>query len=75
MLQDINNEQGWLTAVFAPTGLAAFNVNGHTIHRFFKLPVFNDNNDTHWPLSDQNIKLMRQHMKNLILGICGNYDL
>ena len=34
------NEDGWIFAVLAPTGLAAFNVNGQTIHRFFKLPIF-----------------------------------
>lgn len=29
--------------VIAPTGIAALNVNGQTIHKFFKIPVIGDN--------------------------------
>ena len=54
------NQQGWIVAILAPTGLAAFNVNGLTDHRFFKLPVFNDKGEKHWPLSDSNVKIIRQ---------------
>ena len=32
---------GWYVLVLAPTGLAAYNVNGQTIHRFLKMPVHN----------------------------------
>lgn len=66
-----NNNDGWIVAVLAPTGIAAFNINGLTIHRFFKLPVFNDNEDKHWTLSDANLKIIRQFVKNLKLIIIG----
>lgn len=71
LYQKENIDQGWLVAVLAPTGLAAFNVNGLTIHRFFKLPVFNDTGDQHWPLSDGNLKLIRALQPNLKLLIIG----
>ena len=61
----------WSVAILAPTGIAAFNVNGLTIHRFFKLPVFNDKDDKHWPLSDQALKIIRFYLPNLKLIIIG----
>ena len=63
---------GWIVVVLAPTGLAAYNVNGLTIHRFFKLPVFgNSDYDRNWPLSDSILKVMRQilpHLRCIIIG-------
>ena len=70
--QNPENPNGWIVAVLAPTGLAAYNVNGLTIHRFFKLPIFLDNNEKHWPLSDGNLKLIRSLLPNLKLIIIGN---
>lgn len=64
-------EDGWTVAVLAPTGIAAYNISGITIHRFFKLPVFNDNNEKHWPLSDASLKIIRQMVRNLKLIIIG----
>jgi len=60
----------------APTGLAAFNIGGQTVHRFFKLPVFkNSKYDKHWQLSDSAVKILRQLLPNLKLIICGiNYQ-
>ncbi len=69
--KDPKQPQGWIVAVLAPTGLAAYLINGLTIHRFFKLPVFNDNEDEHWPLSDQNLKLIRLLLPNIKLIIIG----
>jgi ATP-dependent DNA helicase PIF1 len=72
LYQDPNNEQGWVVAVLAPTGLAAYNVNGITMHRFFKLPVANNTNDEYWRLSDKEIKVIRECIPNLKLIIIGN---
>ena len=66
-----SDQQGWIVAILAPTGLAAFNVNGLTVHRFFKLPVFNDKGEKHWPLSDSNVKIIRQMIFNIKLIIIG----
>ena len=52
------NDQGWVVVVLAPTGLAAYNINGQTIHRFFKLPIFNNEHDVYWPLNDDNLKII-----------------
>jgi hypothetical protein len=70
---DERNEQGWIVVVLAPTGLAAYNVNGQTIHRFFKLPIFNNEYDAYWPLNDDNLKLIRQCTQNIKLIVCGKY--
>ena len=70
--QDFESPKGWIVAVLAPTGIAAYNVNGITIHRFFHLPVFgNSDEDKHWDLSNDHLKEMRmilQHLKLIIIG-------
>ena len=82
LYQDVNNPQGWIVAVLAPTGLAAYNINGLTIHRFFKLPIFGNsdpqmirmgimNGNQHWDLSADNLKLIRSLLPNLKLIIIG----
>jgi ATP-dependent DNA helicase PIF1 len=71
LYQEPNNEQGWIVAVIAPTGLAAYSVNGVTMHRFFKLPVANNTNDEYWKLSDKEIKVMRECIPNIKLIIIG----
>ena len=38
----IKTELGKSVAVAAPTGIAAYNINGLTIHRIFHLPVEHD---------------------------------
>jgi ATP-dependent DNA helicase PIF1 len=68
--QDPEKPQGWSVVVLAPTGLAAYMVNGQTLNRFLKLPVFgNSDEDKHWPLSDQNLRDMRALIPNLKLII------
>jgi hypothetical protein len=72
LYQNPLNPNGWVVAVLAPTGIAAYNINGTTIHRFFKLPIFfTGQSDKHWPLSDANIKLMRELLPDLKLIIIG----
>lgn len=70
--QDYDNPKGWIVAVLAPTGIAAYNVKGLTLHRFMKLPVFTSNKEEkHWQLSDDNIKDIRAlvpHLKLIIIG-------
>ena len=47
-------------AVVAPTGLAAFNVGGLTIHRLFQLPVEHDaKTASYWTLSKDARKVMK----------------
>ena len=72
--QDYVNPKGWIVAVLAPTGIAAYNVKGLTIHRFMKLPIFNSNQpDQYWKLSEENLKLIRTLVPLLKLIIIGNF--
>ena len=43
-------------AVTAPTGIAAFNINGLTIHRLLQLPVEHGKTPHYRPLSDDSLK-------------------
>ena len=58
-------------AVAAPTGLAAFNIGGVTLHRLFQLPIEHDGKTaTYWPLSKDAQKVMwtmLQHIKLIIV--------
>lgn len=56
-------------AVTAPTGIAAFNINGLTIHRLLQLPVEHGKTPQYRPLSDESLKVVRQRLHNLILLI------
>ena len=56
-------------AVIAPTGIAAFNINGLTIHQLLQLPVEHGKTPQHRLLSDDILKIVRQHLHNLILLI------
>ncbi len=70
--QDYQNPKGWIVAVLAPTGIAAYNVKGLTIHRFMKLPIFNQKQpDQYWKLSEDNLKLIRALVPLLKLIIIG----
>uniref|UniRef100_A0ABD2X6C2 ATP-dependent DNA helicase n=1 Tax=Trichogramma kaykai TaxID=54128 RepID=A0ABD2X6C2_9HYME len=57
------------TAVAAPTGLAAYNVNGLTIHRLLHLPVEQDGTAKYKPLSDSALKTVRSYLNNVNLLI------
>jgi ATP-dependent DNA helicase PIF1 len=46
-------------AVVAPTGLAAYNVNDMTMHRFFKLPVQHGSGINNWNLRHEDLKQLR----------------
>lgn len=68
---DAADTEGWLVVVLAPTGLAAYNINGQTIHRFFKLPVMKDGSESFWVLSDVNLKIIRAYLPRIKLFIFG----
>ena len=54
-------------AVTALTGIAAFSINGLNIHRLLQLPVEHGKTSQYCPLSDDNLKIIRQRLHNLIL--------
>ena len=53
-------------AITAPTGLAAFNVGGNTIHRVFQLPIEHEGkSSTYWSLPKASQKVMRTTLRNV----------
>ena len=53
-------------AIAAPTGLAAFNVGGVTIHRLFQLPIEHEGKQAgYWSLSKAAQKVMRSTFRSL----------
>ena len=57
-------------AVAAPTGLAAYNVGGVTVHRLFQLPIEHEGKTAgYWPLSKIAQKVMRTNLRSLKLII------
>ncbi|XP_029170138.1 uncharacterized protein LOC114939871, partial [Nylanderia fulva] len=57
------------TAISAPTGIAAFNIDGLTIHRMFQLPVSHESTPKYTQLSDMVLKTLRDKLKNVELFI------
>ena len=57
-------------AIAAPTGLAAFNVGGMTIHRLFHLPIEHEGRQAgYWSLSKDPQKVMKSILRSLKLVI------
>ena len=57
-------------AVATPTGLAAYNVGGVTVHRLFQLPIEHEGKIAgYWPLSKVAQKVMRTNLRSLKLII------
>ena len=53
-------------AIAAPSGLAAFNVGGVTIHRLFQLPIEHEGKQAgYWSLSKAAQKVMRSTFRSL----------
>lgn len=72
----INTLKHWVSktlnktvAVSAPTGIAAFNVNGLNIHRLLQLPVEHGPTPKYKPLSDQVLKVLRADLAHVTLLI------
>ncbi|XP_067216237.1 uncharacterized protein [Linepithema humile] len=57
------------TAVAAPTGIAAFNIDGLTVHRLLQLPVEHGNTPKYKRLKANRYKLLRAELKDVILFI------
>ena len=56
--------------IAAPTGLAAFNIGGVTIHRLFQLPIeHNSQTANYWPLPKTSQKLMKTTMHDVKMFI------
>ena len=56
--------------IAAPTGLAAFNVGGITMHRLFQLPIEHEGKTAgYWALSKESQKVMRNRLHHIKLII------
>ena len=59
-----------ICVVAAPTGLAAYNVGGVTVHRLFQLPIEHKGKTAgYWPLSKDAQKIMRTKLHALKLVV------
>ncbi len=57
---------GLTCAIAAPTGLAAFNVGGVTIHRLFQLPIEHEGKPAgYWSLPKASQKVMKTTLRNV----------
>lgn len=61
--------------VAAPTGIAAFNVNGLTIHRLLNLPIEKDGVSHYQSLSNNRLKNLRDNFKDVILIMIDEYSM
>ncbi|XP_058804672.1 ATP-dependent DNA helicase PIF1-like [Phymastichus coffea] len=59
-------------AVAAPTGIAAFNIQGLTVHRLLQLPVEQGDTAKYKPLSDNALKRIRQSLKDIHIVVFGD---
>ena len=57
-------DDGSCVITTAPTGVAAFNINGVTIHRALGLPIQHGGKGKFKPLTAQRLKIMRQYWKH-----------
>ena len=65
-----DKEESLLCAVTAPTGLAAYNVGGVTIHRLLQLPIEHEGRTAgYWRLGKDPLKVMRRSLSQLRLLI------
>lgn len=60
---------GKQVAIAAPTGVAAKNVNGTTLHRLLQLPVERDGAPKYKPLSNRVAKIIRDKLQDTVLYI------
>ena len=68
LVNSLWSSESLLCGIAAPTGLAAFNVGGITIHRLFQLPVEHASKATsYWPLPKPSQKVMRATLSDVKL--------
>ena len=67
LVDDIwHSKCGIMCAIVAPTGIAAFNVDGLTIHRLFQLPIEHEGKTAgYWALNKE-----AQKRKKMTLKMC-----
>ena len=56
--------------IAAPTGCAAFNVNGSTLHSLLQLPVPMDESNPAPPLQGDQLKRLQFELKNAKILVC-----
>jgi len=61
--------------LLAPTGIAAFNINGMTIHRFFKLPIHLKGRLAYKPMSNTDKKELRTLLLKVRLIIIDEFSM
>ena len=68
LVDSLWTSEGLKCAITAPTGLAAFNVGGVTIHRLFQLPIEHEGKEaSYWSLSKDAQKVMKMTLHSLKL--------
>jgi len=56
-------------AIGAPTGIAAFNIDGLTVHRLLQLPVEHGQTPKYKPLANHVLKVLRAEFKDVVLFV------
>ena len=66
LIASIWSEQKLTCAITAPTGLAAFNVGGVTVHRLFQLPIEHEGRTVgYWSLSKESQKTLSTSLRHV----------
>ena len=66
LIASIWSEQKLTCAITAPTGLAAFNVGGVTVHRLFQLPIEHEGRTAgYWSLSKESQKTLKTSLRHV----------
>lgn len=58
-----NNGEYPNVVIAAPTGVAAYNINGYTIHTLLQLPTQDKSNASYHPLSPRSLKIIQETFK------------
>ena len=65
-----DKHEALLCVVAAPTGLAAFNVFGVTLHHLFQLPIEHEGKEAgYWGLPRDSLKIMRTTLRDVKLFV------
>ena len=65
----IQQETNAMAIITAPTGLAAHNIGGITIHRLLYLPIEHGKSTTYEPLTDESLAMLRSALSKLESGL------
>ena len=65
-----DKQDALVCAVAAPTGFAAFNVGGVTVHCLFQLPIEHEGKEVgYWGLPRDSLKIMQATLRDVIVFI------